>query len=446
MCNACRQCTLLTKYVFASILCLLMLNMYMNIAAHKIDLNKNSTDLNKRNEEPKATAREETTVSTTTASDKKKWSCVWSPTDQKECNDVFCRRLPPPTAYHTDHHNGKNVLVDSQRWICFGDSTMWRLFSMSRLNLMLVNKKTPLKGYGDGSKNGCLSSPPPVMCRKLVGNRCKLNDLFSLPFAKTWIAPNRSMGMIAGPVVYGAENPFCNDCSGCNTQILECLAGSTTGANTNNGTSTLSVNRVNESEFAHKSMHETATNNNKPHIRSLFSQTKCAARYGGFISMEFAKDVELQTPEFQTTQENIAAYIDRVWNTAELLKDWGKSVCVLSAGNHDMVIANITTTVEYIQNVKFMLTNIMDSCCVHMIWLRNTTDIKDYPEHIQTKEKMKLWDVSVKKMIEVEPTLHRMMSFIDVHNASLTHAREDHIHMDQNWYKLLGFWFGSFVE
>ena len=107
------------------------------------------------------------------------------------------------------------------------------------------------------------------------------------------------------------------------------------------------------------------------------------------ISMEFAKDVELQTPEFQTsTQENIAAYIDRVWNTAELLKDWGKSVCVLSAGNHDMVIANITTTVEYIQNVKFMLTNIMDSCCVHMIWLRNTTDIKDYPEHIQTKEKM----------------------------------------------------------
>ena len=124
------------------------------------------------------------------------------------------------------------------------------------------------------------------------------------------------------------------------------------------------------------------------------------------ISMEFAKDVELQTPEFQTsTQENIAAYIDRVWNTAELLKDWGESVCVLSAGNHDMVIANITTTVEYIQNVKFMLTNIMDSCCVHMIWLRNTTDIKDYPEHIQTKEKMKLWNVSMKKMIEVEPCI-----------------------------------------
>ena len=119
--------------------------------------------------------------------------------------------------------------------------------------------------------------------------------------------------------------------------------------------------------------------------------------------MEFAKDVDLQTPEFQTTQENIAAYIDRVWNTAELLKDWGKSVCVLSAGNHDMVIANITT-VEYIQNVKFMLTNMMDSC-VHMIWLGNTADIKDYPEHIQTKEKMKLWDVSMKKMIEVEPCI-----------------------------------------
>ena len=100
-----------------------MLNMYMNdIAAHnKIDLNKNSTtDLNKRNEEPKATAREETTTSSTTASDNKNWSCVvWSPTDQKECNDVFQRRLPPPppTVYHTDHHHNGNVLVDYQHWI-----------------------------------------------------------------------------------------------------------------------------------------------------------------------------------------------------------------------------------------------------------------------------------------------------------------------------------------
>ena len=114
--------------------------------------------------------------------------------------------------------------------------------------------------------------------------------------------------------------------------------------------------------------------------------------------MEFAKDVDLQTPEFQTTQENIAAYIDRVWNTA------GKSVCVLSAGNHDMLIAN-NTTVEYIQNVKVMLTNMMDSC-VHIIRLGNTADIKDYPENIQRKEKMKLWDVSVKETIEAEPTLH----------------------------------------
>ena len=70
------------------------------------------------------------------------------------------------------------------------------------------------------------------------------------------------MDMIAGPVVYGVEQIFCADCSGCNTKILECR-GATTGANIDNGT--LSVD---ESEGAHKSMHETTNN---PHIGSLSS-------------------------------------------------------------------------------------------------------------------------------------------------------------------------------
>ena len=35
--------------------------------------------------------------------------------------------------------------------------------------------------------------------------------------------------------------------------------------------------------------------------------------------MEFAKDVEIQIPEFQTTQENISTYIDRFGT------EWGKA-------------------------------------------------------------------------------------------------------------------------
>jgi len=43
--------------------------------------------------------------------------------------------------------------------------------------------------------------------------------------------------------------------------------------------------------------------------------------HGGFISMEFAKDIELQTPEYLTTQENVAAYIHRFWNTIDMVKE-----------------------------------------------------------------------------------------------------------------------------
>jgi len=38
--------------------------------------------------------------------------------------------------------------------------------------------------------------------------------------------------------------------------------------------------------------------------------------------MEFARDTEIQTPEFRTTQENIAAYVCRTWNTPEMFQDW----------------------------------------------------------------------------------------------------------------------------
>jgi len=158
--------------------------------------------------------------------------------------------------------------------------------------------------------------------------------------------------------------------------------------------------------------------------------------------MEFARDLEIQTPQFQTTQENLAAYVSHKWNTPELLELWGKPICVLGAGNHDILLDNITTE-DFVRNVRFMLTT-MQPACGHLVWLGNTTNGRE-SEYPQTMRQMKSWDAAVKEMIESEPLLLGMSSFIDVIDASLTFPHADFIHMDDRWYSELGKWFIDFM-
>ena len=113
----------------------------------------------------------------------------------------------------------------------------------------------------------------------MQGQRCKLNELFDLPYPEHWIPPNRTdlHGLdFTGPVVFGASNPFCTDCNGCDSNFLKC-------------------NNI----MTNVSMTEVGCQREKNQKELLF-------RYGGYIAMEFAQDTELQTAEFLTTQENVA--------------------------------------------------------------------------------------------------------------------------------------------
>jgi len=170
------------------------------------------------------------------------------------------------------------------------------------------------------------------------------------------------------------------------------------------------------------------------------------------MTMEFARDTEMQTPEFQTTQESTASYLAKVWNTPDMIETWGKPICVIGAGNHDVMLSSITTE-DFVQNVMFMLKTMMHEC-EYMIWLGNTSNIleKKHPEFSQTKELVLKWDRAVKSMIESKPELFRMMSYIEVGESSYTHphavhadGRPDFIHMDADWYEQLGQWFISLM-
>jgi len=273
---------------------------------------------------------------------------------------------------------------------------MKRMFDRSALVTHLIQEPANLL------LEKCLGQ---VTCEAHAADRCQLNDNFGLPYAETWVPPDPLK--FEGPKKYGAENPGCSDCAGCATNFLEC-SYDPLNRNGDEGSYCKNNKRV----------------------------------YGGFMTMEFARDLEIQTPQFQTTQENLAAYVSHKWNTPELLELWGKPICVLGAGNHDILLDNITTE-DFVRNVRFMLTT-MQPACGHLVWLGNTTNGRE-SEYPQTMRQMKSWDAAVKEMIESEPLLLGMSSFIDVIDASLTFPHADFIHMDDRWYSELGKWFIDFM-
>ena len=117
-----------------------------------------------------------------------------------------------------------------------------------------------------------------------------------------WVPPD--ITNLIGPKNHGYHYPFCKDCGSCRTEYHDCsrlvLGTDLISSTTDDATCKQNGRQV----------------------------------YGGYFSHDFARDVELQTAEFLYTQENYAAFIDRTWNTQELLQDWGKPICVIRNGMH----------------------------------------------------------------------------------------------------------------
>lgn len=323
------------------------------------------------------------------------WSCSWFPKNHARCDEILSRRIPPPVK-SADELRDDDDEKQHQRWIFFGDSTMKRLFDRSDLKEHLIQHPSKM------SKKKCFGK---VTCKEhQQKDRCELNSVYDLPYVDQWEMPDPFM--FEGPIRYGAMNgnEFCTDCSGCQTHFLECSFDS-----------------------------------------SINEGTKCGDNrkvYGGYMTMEFARDRVLQTPELGTTQENIAAYISNTWNTPELVRDWGKPICVFSGGNHDIIVPGMSKE-KFTSNVQWMLKTLQPQCH-HMIWLSNTPNKRKsrFPQHIAI---MKSWDGGVKDLIAADPDLLGMSSFIDVLDASLNFPHADYIHMDDKWYKELGKWFTSFM-
>lgn len=307
--------------------------------------------------------------------------CKWSPHSSTECEKMIYYIL-------WGGENKKKAQKRHTRWVFWGDSTISRLF---------FNIPSGLLWQGDAVGN----YPSNYTCQKFHGDRCNPNlFLDPNPHDFKWTKPDFLVHG-EGPEAFGLQNPFCTDCSGCNSDFAVC--------------------ELSRSIDIHQ------TRQDKPF------------RYGGYFTIEFARDVELQSPNVRTTQEIMASFLRRKYNTDALVEEFGLPVCVLSAGIHDMAIPNITTS-KFVANVKWYLGLLKGECSL-FIWIANTAPKTD--THHQKKEYIREWNEEVKNVLQTY--FSECSVFIDVFNSSINWSYDDNIHMNSTWYASLGEMFGRIL-
>ena len=303
--------------------------------------------------------------------------CRWAPNSNGACLSKLSQRLP----------------AGARRWLFFGDSTMMMMMYYTRGNLadyMIHQGQSKLLSRDCRQRYSCET--------KLAG-RCNLTSFYGLEGPEERAQPDWLQGI--GPVGY-ANMSDCQDCTSCHTHIPHCEV--------------------------------------RDASRPLLEKCRQII-YGGYFSLEFAKDVELQSSFYKTSQENVVHFVSRTWNAPQMLSDFGKPVCVVATGLHDINLGNLTQT-QFLKNVRWYL-GLLRKTCDHIIWLTNIAPLAKLGRYAQTKSKVRLWNEGVEDLLSKPEYISNNFSVMDVFNASLDwpHKNEDdNLHMDTAWYRhLAGF-------
>lgn len=291
-------------------------------------------------------------------------SCTWAPDANRDCQRAIQSQVC---------HGANNKI---RRVFLFGDSTMNRLFNWGGHRKRLV-----------GDQKRVMEHTRNFQCRvEERRDRCNLNEQFGLPYLPngTWTPPGSLPGLYEGPLKFGLETPYCQDCHGCTASLLEC----------------------------------------QPNVFDVSTWTeaeKVQMVYGGFIGLEFARDVEIQTPLFLTSQENVAYYLNQTWNTERMLSVFEKPTCIVNSGHHDVLIKGMTEE-SYVANVKWYLHLLAEQCDV-LLWLATSSpETDDFPQKINATH---AWGLAVKDMMEQDAVLGTKSVYIDVFEASRDFPHKD---------------------
>ena len=154
-----------------------------------------------------------------------------------------------------------------------------------------------------------------------------------------------------------------------------------------------------------------------------------------YFGIEFARDVELQSSKFRTTQENIIDWIYKNWTVnIETKREVTRPVCVVNTGVHDQGIAGITTA-GYMANIRWYF-RLLDPACVHIVWLHSTAPASDnFPQHTDSLRK---WNNEVANFLLNDDVLREKSSVVDIFETSISWPHDDNVHMKVDWYYSLG--------
>lgn len=216
--------------------------------------------------------------------------------------------------------------------------------------------------------------------------RCGFMNYTQMEPAKVWSPPNSNLTQ--GPIAYGLEHNYCTDGAG------------------------------------------------KDPSRKLKT---AGGNLMEFLFVEFASDVEQQTPETNTTQETVALYLKR--NQKEASRD--DSVCVVNTGLHDQALCSDTnTTCMYLENVKTYLT-LLDTVCGHIVWL-GLSAVREDADRPQRSFSLLKWNKGVKKILQSSSFLETSF-FVDIWEHSLTSIHVDNVHFTESYYDPIAELFAGLV-
>jgi len=198
---------------------------------------------------------------------------------------------------------------------------------------------------------------------------------------------------VEGPTNFGLENPFCKDCSGCDSRVSPAAM------------------RKSPKRVSHP-VNDTAN---------------CLPT--GYHAMEYARDVEMQSAYGSTTQENLAWFLNK-----ESVKD---TLCIINSGLHDMRLPNITDA-QYLDNVVWMhQTLLKNASCSGIVWLEITVPKTErYP---QKAERTHRWNNMLRE--NLTQSFPSDLSIVEVGKVSQEAAHADNVHMSSNWYANLAKFF-----
>lgn len=253
----------------------------------------------------------------------------------------------------------------------------WAFFGDSHMSYLFRDKSALLTEHYEAVQKKC-------SCRASHSeDRCNQHGTYGFKKRDPWKKSNTNT---EGPVGYGRENDGCTDLMGAPHRLLECDA-------------------------------------------------ECTEPIATYHLVEFARDVELQTPESQYTQENVASYLER--------KEKSKIACVVGTLYHDVKLGGGDAAV-YFANVRWYLGLLLRGPCSHVVWIGAPARAEEVgvPQSIDL---LRQWNGGVEEILS-SAEFRTVTTFVDQLEASRGWPHRDIVHLDEEYSHYLGGMFAKLMN